>query len=258
MGRILGLRSIPLSGAAGFTQVTSGVAQGHAQPASGRPPVSGVARLWWRISSVIVAGAPATRPPRVRIAWTVHDESANGNLLNPPTPTPPGAFDPDSASQGPSMLCDAWYGQIELLGTSFSISAGYLPEDIADASSYIVQGVICEGGTGAQQFATFTRPVTIPGGGGGNVDVFIPGATGALNNGAHRAQTVQWKNGTVLDAALTFFDFAGVAIDVSRTGAPVAPAPYVPAPINLDPSVFRINVTTGAATTNGRLIFSYF
>jgi len=247
----IGVQTIALS-APGFVQVAQSLSQGHAQtPFS--PKVSGVARLWWRISSVNTA-PPTNCQPRVRLGWSAHDEDARGNLLNPATG---GVSDPDSAGQPPELICDAWYGQVEVQGTSFSVSAGFAPDDTA-GGNFVVQAIITEGGTGAEQSATFTRYVSVPLG-PAPVTVRIPGATVLVNNGAARARTITWYNAVAQDVTLTVSDFSGTAIQLIRTGAIAAPTPYGPVEWPLDPSALSIQVSAGgAAITNGRIVFRYY
>lgn len=244
----------------GTTRVTTAnpgfqlVAQSIARPPgfAGISTASGVARIWWRIASVITP-PPRGSVPRIRIGWQVHEDTARGNLLNIPTPAPAGFFDPDSANQEPSLLCDAWYGSIEVQGTSFGVTAGFGGDDTA-GGDFVVQATITEEGTGAEQIATYSRHVSFT---GIDVDVYIPGATGTTNNGAHRARAVEWYSDTALDVTLTVQDFAGTTISLVRTGAAAAPAPYIPVSILLHPSAYRIRVGAGAAV-NGYLLFRYF
>ncbi len=156
-GRILGIGALVLnSSIQGYKSLAQGLLQGPAQPGHASPPVSGVARIWWRISSV---NTPGRIVPRVKIGWSAQDNAARGNLINPT-----GVSDANQVAQPPFLLADAYSGEIEVMGTSFSISAGYLSEDGAGDGEYVIQATICEGGTGAQQQATFTRKASVPAG----------------------------------------------------------------------------------------------
>ena len=256
-GRVLGLRAITLSPVTGFVPVTAAVLQGAASPVLRAPPISGVARISWWISSVIAPGAAhvgGAVPPRVKIGWTAHDEAANGNLLNPPN-----ANDPASRSEPPFLLADAWYGQVELIGTSFSIQAGYLAEDGTPDATYVLMATIAQGGTGAAQHATFSRIVSFaapP----GSAKVYIPGATpagGGLNNGASRCPWFSWLGTAAAVVTITPEDFGGNATGVISTGALVAPGLGEVQRFPLSPDTLRLDVAAVAGAT-GRVLFSYF
>lgn len=256
-GRILGIGAVTIAAAVpGFTLVAQSIALGPAQTPFA-PRVSGPVRIWWRISSVIVA-PPAGATPRVRIGWSAQDEAARGNLLNPATPTPPGTFDPDSALQPPQLVCDAWYGQVELQGTSFKLDAGFASDDTA-GGTFVVQATITEGGTGAEQFATFTRMVNV-GVGPAPFVTRIPGATATVNNGAARVKEVGWFNATRQNVALTVKDFGGTARQLIQTGNVAAPAPYGPVrwPLVPNAEVIEIADIAGAAITDAELVFYYY
>jgi hypothetical protein len=143
---------------------------------------------------------------------------------------------------------------MELSCTSVSIKAGW-PDDQTPSGIYVVQATITEGGTGATEYATFSRHLTLA---GVPVKVYVPGAAATFNNGAHRARSISWMSGTVGDVTLIVSDFIGNAIQVIRTGALPAPAPYTPLIFELHPSAYTIEVSAGVAMSNAFLMFRYF
>lgn len=250
-GRILGLGQTTLYARAGFDPVCEALKQGRATYGA-EPPLSAVVRVWWRISSVLTPGIVT---PRVRIAWGANDAESRGALLNPETSL---VSDPASANQAPSLICDAWYGQIEIPGcTSTSVKVGRLEEDGTPDGQYVVQATITEGGTGAAQYATFTRPVTIAGGGGGNVDIYIPGADAGLNNGASRCVGFSWLGTSATVVTIRADDFGGTPVQALSTGALLAPGFSDVPRFVLAPNVWRLNVSSVAPVT-GRVLFFYY
>lgn len=251
-GRILGLGADTIgSGQNNRVTVASSIAQGLAQTGYA-PLVSGIMRLWWRVSSVVTAPATAT-PPRVFIRWSVQDEAARGNLLNPASG---GVSDPASANQAPELICDAWYGQIEIAATSAQIQAGFLTGD-TPSGQLVVQATITEGGTGSEQYAVFSRHLSIatpPGSG----TINVPGFDGGVNNGAHRARSVTIFTDAAIDTTVQGTDWAGNIVQVSRTGAPAPPTPAPILDIALHPSVSALTLLVPAPIGNGYAMFRYF
>lgn len=249
-GRVLGLGQTTLPAQPGFVPIAEALKQGRATYGA-EPPLSAVVRVWWRISSVVT---PGSVPPRVRISWGVNDAESRGALLNPGATL---VSDPDSANQAPSLVADAWYGQIEIPGcTSVSIKAGWLEEDGAPDGRYVTQATITEGGTGAEQYATFTRPVAIAGGGGGNVDVFVPGATALFNNGASRCGAFSWLGTSATVVTVRADNFAGVPVQALSTGALLAPGFSEVPRFVLAPAAWRLNVSS-VAPVSGAVLFFY-
>jgi len=245
-GRILGLGTLTLSSSThGFKSFCQGLLQGPAQP-RGAPLVSGVARVWWRISSV---NTPGRTPPRVRIGWTVQDEGARGSLLNPA-----GVSDTSQEQQSPFLLADAWSGQLEIMGTSFSVSAGFLEEDGAGDGEYVVQATICEGGTGASEQATFTRKVSVPA--VGTIDAFIPGSTALVNNGAARVKSFSWVSGVIQAVQIDGVNFFGTTVQRVSTGATVGVGLGTPAEFPFLPEVNKLTLSSGGAV-DGSILFRY-
>ncbi len=248
-GRILGLGGFkfPLPSKQQWSPVAQTILQGPSGYGQA-PKASGVMRATWQIVSVLTAGRI---PPRVRIGWSIEDEAARGTLLSPSD-----ASDPNEQNAPPFLLADAWSGTLEIAATSLSIQAGWVLEDGAVFDGvYAIQGWITQGGTGAKESATFTRPVSI-GGGGGTVTVYVPGSTATTNNGASRIRAFNWLSTSNAVVTIEVLDFAGVATQTVSTGALLAPgfsdAPDFP----LDPAAWKINITAAGAVT-GKLLFSY-
>lgn len=205
--------------------------------ASYKEPATGWARIYWRISKVI-AGRTAA-PPRVKIGWQAQSKDGNTEL---------------------SLIADAWYGQVELQGSSFSIQAGY-GEDDTGGGSYEYQATIVDGASGAPQSATFTRHCILPS--ESSTPVYVPGATGALavNTGAHRAIDVTWYNSTLENIAFMGQDWAGNDVQLTRTGPTPALADAVDSKVySIHPSLRRLLLTNRSLTDvlHGLLTFRYF
>lgn len=247
-GRILGIGTLTLdSSVKGYKSFAQGLLQGSAQPGHASPPVSGIARIWWRISSV---NAPGRVVPRVKIGWYAQDNAARGNLINPA-----GISDADQVGQSPFLLADAYSGEIEVMGTSFSISAGYLPEDGTGDGEYVIQATICEGGTGAEQQATFTRKASVPAG-PATLDVYIPGSTAALNNGAARTKSFSWIAPAIQVVQIDGVNFFGTTVQRISTGATAAAGLGTPQEFPLLPEVQKFTLSS-AAPVDGSILFRY-
>lgn len=199
-------------------------------------PVGGFAHLFWDVVEVVEASDVST--PRVKIGW----QSYNQNGLE--------TFE---------LICDAWFGELGIFGSDFSIQIGYATGD-EPGGSYTIQGSITDASTAGSEYATFTRRV-VSLANGGTETVLMPGD----GTRASRVRRFMWCDVTGATAVpanveIRTRDFSGREVQMVRTGAtPAHPnaagtTEYIVYPGAKDMVVLN---RSGDTIENGRLLYFY-
>jgi hypothetical protein len=140
------------------------------------------------------------------------------------------------------------------MGTSFSISAGYLPEDGTGDGEYVIKPRFARAARRRQQ-ATFTRKASVPAG-PATLDVYIPGSTAALNNGAARTKSFSWIAPAIQVVQIDGVNIFGTTVQRISTGATAAAGLGTPQEFPLLPEVQKFTLSS-AAPVDGSILFRY-